>query len=76
MDWLVKAAIHLEWGVVGAVTDLLVKITITNISIVSLKRLCDLFKDAVGRKGTASAGNRLILTWIAKTHQKKVRELV
>ena len=72
MDWLVEAAIHPEWRVVDAVTDLLVKITVTNISIKSLNSLCGLFKAAVSRKATANAGNRLILTWIDKTRQKKV----
>lgn len=62
---------HPDWGVVDAVTDLLVKITVSNISIKSLNSLCNLFGDAVSTKATAIAGNKLVLTWIDKTRQKK-----
>jgi hypothetical protein len=71
MAYLVDAAVHPEWGVVEPVTDLLVRVTITNISIKSLNSLCNLFRDVVSDKGTAAAGNTLILTWIDKTRQKK-----
>lgn len=70
MKFLVDAAVH-DWGVVDAVTDLLVKVTVSNISIKSLNSLCNLFKEAVSDKTTATAGNKLVLTWIDKTRQKK-----
>lgn len=72
MDWLVKAAIHPEWGVANIVTDLLVAITVTNISTKSLNNLCGLFKAAVSKKDTANAGIRLLLDWIRFTSQEKV----
>jgi hypothetical protein len=53
------------------VTALLVKVTVTNISIKSLNSLCNLFKASVENKATASNGNKLILEWIDKTRQKK-----
>ena len=57
--------------VFDAVADLLVKITVTNISIKSLNSLCNLFKRSVSTKATAAAGNKLILQWIDKTRAKK-----
>ena len=71
VEYLVSAACHPEWGVEEAATDLIVKITVTNISIVSLNSLCGLFKDAVSDKATAAAANTLILAWIDRTRQKK-----
>lgn len=71
MAYLVEAAVHPEWGVVEPVTDLLVKVTVTNISIKSLNSLCNLFRESVSDKTTAAAANSLILTWIDKTRQKK-----
>jgi len=70
MQYLVDAAVH-DWDAVEAVTDLLVRLTVTNISIKSLNSLCNLFKAAVENKATAAAGNKLILHWIDKTRQKK-----
>lgn len=71
MAYLVDATVHPDWGVVEPVTDLLVKVTVTNISIKSLNSLCNIFKEAVNNKTTAAAANTLILTWIDKTRQKK-----
>ena len=71
MTYLVDAAIHPEWGVDEAVADLLVAITLKNISIKSLNSLCGLFKESVQNKATANAGNKLILCWIDKTRTKK-----
>jgi len=70
MKYLVDASVN-DWGVDEAVTDLLVKVTVTNISIKSLNSLCSLFKECVQVKATASAGQKLILQWIDKTRQKK-----
>ena len=67
-----EAAIHPEWGVVDAVTDLLVKITLADISVNSVKCLCTLCVAAMTNKTTTDAGRRLVLTWIEKTHQKEV----
>ena len=71
MVYLVAAAVHPEWGASFAATNLLVEITIANISIISLNSLCYLMKETVRSKATATAGNRLILTWIDKTRVKK-----
>ena len=54
-----------------AVTDLLVKIPVSNISIKSLNSLCNLFRASVADKSTMSLANKLVLTWIDKTRQKK-----
>ena len=71
MAYLVDAACHPEWGADEAVADLLVAITLKNISIPSLNSLCGLFKGAVQVKATANAANKLILFWIDKTRTKK-----
>jgi hypothetical protein len=71
MKYLVDAALHPEWGVAEQVTDLIVKITVTNISIRSLNSLCSLFKESINNEITAAASKTLIMTWIEKTKQKK-----
>jgi hypothetical protein len=72
MEYLVDAATHdHEGGVFDAVTDLIVSLTVKNISIKSLNSLCNLFKKSVSIKSTAALGNKVILAWIDRTRQKK-----
>lgn len=58
-------------GLVQLATDLIIDITMINVSITSLNNLCKHFKEAVTNKETCTAAYKLIFEWIDKTRHKR-----
>jgi len=70
MKFLVPACLH-NGGAQVEMANLLIKLTVKNISIRSMNSLCNQFVDNLLDKATASSARQLVLRWLEETMQKK-----